>query len=82
MNLLKSTSFLYLVVHFVFCQHVPAGLRAVVDDDVHVRPQFELSLPVGNGGKGCDDKEWTPDAVVEHAVQKGKRLDGFTLKTY
>lgn len=50
----------------------------MVDDDVHVGPGAELSLPVGDGGQRGDDEEGPSNAHVEDLVEKRDGLDGFS----
>lgn len=68
----------YLLVsveHLVLQDHLAADLRAVVHNDVHVRPRAKLPLPVGDGGQRGDDEERPTDAHVEDFVQERDRLD-------
>lgn len=45
------TSYLLVSVkHLILEDHLPADLRPVVHDDIHVCPSAKLSLPVGDGG--------------------------------
>ena len=55
-------------VHLVLLYHAATRCRAVVDDHVHVDPQFELSLPVGDGGERDDDKERAADTEVQYLL--------------
>lgn len=64
--------------HLVLQDHLPADLRAVVHDDVHVCPCAKLPLPVGDGGQGSDDEEGASDPHVEDLVQEGDGLDGLS----
>lgn len=66
------------VEHLVLQDHLAADLRAVVHDDVHVRPVAELPLPVGDGGERGDDEEGPSDPHVEDLVQKSDGLDGLS----
>ena len=66
------------VKHLILQDHLPADLRAVVHDDVHVRPRAELPLPVGDGGQGGDDEEGPTNPHAEDLVQKGDGLDGLS----
>jgi hypothetical protein len=53
-------------------------LPSVVDDDVDVRPRFELSLPIRNGGQWGNDQIRAFDAVVVDSLQKSDRLDSLS----
>ena len=64
-----------LVVHLVLLDHVATGRRAVVDDNVEVRPRLKLSLPVPEGGERNDDEERTADPVTEHLLDERQALD-------
>lgn len=66
------------VKHLVLQDHLPADLRAVIHDDVHVRPRAKLPLPVGDGGQGGNDEERAADPHVEDLIQKGDGLDGLS----
>lgn len=66
------------VEHLVLQDHLPADLRAVIHDDVHVRPGAELPLPVCDGGQRGDDEEGPADPHAEDLVQKGDGLDGLS----
>lgn len=66
------------VKHLVLQDHLPADLRAVIHDDIHVRPRAELPLPVGDGGEGGDDEEGPADPHVEDLIEKGDGLDGLS----
>ena len=75
-DVLDPLPLVVLVVHLVLGQHVAAGLTSVIHDDVHVRPQLEFPLPIGNGGEGGDHQKGAVDAVLKDAVQVGQALDG------
>lgn len=66
------------MIHLVLQDHLPADLRAVIHNDVHVRPRAELPLPVGDGGQGGDDEEGPADPHAEDLVQEGDGLDGLS----
>lgn len=67
---------LVLVVHLILVDHLAADLAAVVDNDVDLSPGAELPLPVGDGGKGGDDEEGSPQAHGKHLKEEGDGLDG------
>lgn len=65
------TSYLRVSVkHLVLEDHLPADLRAVIHDDIHVCPCTKLPLPVGDGRQRGDDEEGSADAHVENLKQK------------
>jgi len=77
-HVLVPLTFRVLVVHLVLLDHVPARLTAMVHNHVHVCPQLELSLPVGNCGQRCNDKERPSNSVFPDVMDPGQRLDGFS----
>lgn len=73
----RSTVHLFiLAVHLVLLDHLSAGQAAVVDDSIHVGPGGELPLPVCDGGKGSDNKEWALDASSIYLREQCDGLDG------
>lgn len=64
------------VVHLVGLDGLPAGLAAVVDHHVELRPGPELPLPVGDGGERRDDQERPLDVFHVNLVEECDRLDG------
>lgn len=73
----RWTSYLSISVkHLVLEDHLPADLRAVIHDDIHVCPCTKLPLPVGDGGQRGDDEEGSTDVHVENLEQKSDWLNG------
>lgn len=73
----RSTVHLFiLAVHLVLLDHLSAGQAAVVDDSIHVGPGGELPLPVCDGGKRSDNKEWALDASSVYLREQCDGLDG------
>ena len=66
------------VVHLVGLDGLAAGLAAVVDHGVELRPGAELALPVGDGGERGDHQEGALDPREEDLVEEGDGLDGLT----
>lgn len=66
------------VKHLILQDHLPADLRAVIHNDIHMRPRAKLPLPVGDGGQGGNDEEGAADPHAENLIQKGDGLDSFS----
>lgn len=48
----------------------------MIDDNVKVYPALKLSLPVGDGGKRCDDEEGAAHTGLVTRVHEAQGLDG------
>lgn len=63
------------VVHLVLLNHVSALRRAVIDDDVEIRPRLKLSLPVADRRQRNDDQKRSTDTIAKDVLHKTYALN-------
>lgn len=68
----------FSVVHLIGLDGLAAGLAAMVDHRVELRPSPELPFPVGDGGERGDDQERPLNALHVNLVEECYGLDGLS----